>query len=272
MLKIIIYILLVFSAALIGFLIPIMKKKFKIGTKFDSLEALATGVFLGAATIHLIPDAISQFDAIRPNIEYPVVMLIVGSVFLTFLFIEHLFAYINHKRFGSTINLANHEIEITTNPQPKKILQEGSLILACGTTLALSLHSFFTGAALGISKEKSSEILLLIAIMSHKTSASLALTIELWKTKATTVRKVILFSIFALATPLGIILGYELKLNLEDNIIVPILIAFSAGTFLFLGTIHGLSKSVLGSKCCDFKVFSFAIIGFAIMAIVAIWT
>ncbi len=271
MLKITLYVIVIIAAATIGFLIPIIKKHFKIGKTFDSLESVATGVFLGAALIHLIPDAIDAFHQQKPNIDYPVVMLIVGSVFLLFLLIEHSFAYYNHNRYHSNINLDSQEIHIDKTTK-NTLSKTNTLILACSTTLALTLHSFFAGAGLGLATSSGIATIMLIAILSHKTVASLALTIELYKTKAKTWVKIFLFVIFAAATPLGLILGYTIKLNFDNQLIMPILIAISAGTFLFLGTLHGLSKSVLGSKCCKVWNFLWVIVGFSIMSLVAIWT
>ncbi len=271
MILIISYVFLILFAALMGFIIPVVKKRFKIGKTFDSLESLATGVFLGAALIHLIPDAISSFHELKPKIDYPVIMLIVGSVFLLFLLIEHSFAYYNHKKYHSSFNINNQELDID-NPQKTSLSKTNTLILACSTTLALTLHSFFAGAGLGLANSNGLEIVMLIAILSHKTVAGLALTIELYKTNSKRWIKILLFTIFAIATPIGLILGYTIKINFDNEIITPILIAFSAGTFLFLGTLHGLSKSVLGSKCCKVWNFLWVIVGFLIMAIVAIWT
>ncbi len=269
--QMIFYVFLILLAACIGFAIPIIKKRFKIGKTFDSLESVATGVFLGAALIHLIPDAISSFHDQKPNINYPVIMLIVGAVFILFLLIEHSFAYYNHKKYHTTLNINNQEIDIE-DEKKLTLSKTNTLILACSTTLALTLHSFFAGAGLGLANTRGLAVIMLIAILSHKTVAALALTIELYKTKSKTWVKIFLFLIFALATPLGLILGYTVKINFDNQIITPILIAFSGGTFLFLGTLHGLSKSVLGSKCCKVWNFLWVIVGFSIMALVAIWT
>lgn len=38
-----------------------------------------------------------------------------------------------------------------------------------------------------------------------------------------------------------------------------------------MGTLHGLERSILIKDCCNTKQYTFVIIGFALMAIVAIW-
>ena len=48
--------------------------------------------------------------------------------------------------------------------------------------------------------------------------------------------------------------------------------AIAAGTFLFFGTLHGLAASPLIVRCGDAKAFLAAVSGFALMALVAVWT
>ncbi|WP_369622508.1 hypothetical protein, partial [Pseudoalteromonas distincta] len=51
-------------------------------------ETLATGVFLGAGLLHMLPDANSLFKKMGYN--YPFAFIITGAVFLIFLWFEHL--------------------------------------------------------------------------------------------------------------------------------------------------------------------------------------
>src|SRR5436853_2728892 len=51
-------------------------------------ETLATGVFLGAALMHMLPEANELF--IGMGYQYPLAYLITGIVFLLFLWFEHL--------------------------------------------------------------------------------------------------------------------------------------------------------------------------------------
>ena len=78
------------------------------------------------------------------------------------------------------------------------------------------------------------------------------------------------FLIFAAMTPLGIFIGWYFGRGVETNSLIdPILIAVSAGTFLYLGTLHGLERCVMVERCCNLRDFSFVIIGFLLMASVA---
>ena len=55
--------------------------------------------------------------------------------------------------------------------------QNQSLFIAITSTLMLSIHSFFTGAALGISGSLSLTIILFFAIIGHKWAASFSLPV-----------------------------------------------------------------------------------------------
>ena len=74
-------------------------------------------------------------------------------------------------------------------------------------------------------------------------------------------------------TPLGIVLG-DLVNQATDSyhLLTPIFSALAAGTFLYIGTLHGLRRATMIERCCNMREFSFMILGFAIMAVVAIWT
>jgi zinc transporter ZupT len=207
-------------------------------------ETLATGVFLGAGLLHLLPEANSMF--IQMGYKFPFAYLITGLTFLFFLWFEHLGKEIYHHHDSSHPAFA---------------------ILAWGM---LSVHSFVLATALGFSDTYSVAIILFLAIITHKWAESFAISVQLNKSSLSNKNNIILFLIFALMTPLGIYTGWYLESDVATNSLVdPILIAISSGTFLYLGTLHGLDKCVMVLKCCNLRYFSFVIIGFLLMASVA---
>lgn len=227
---------------------PFIKKaKTLKALDFPIGEALASGVFLGAGLIHMLGDASSTFT--ENGIDYPLPLLIAGVVFLILLWLEHLGRELYH-----------HEGERAP----------GFAILA---VIMLSIHSFLAGAALGISSDLSVFIVILMAILAHKWAASFALSIQINKCNLSTKAGFIAFIIFALMTPTGIVLGHIFTQSMQTKPLLPATFsAMAAGTFLYMGTLHGLNRSVMVKQCCNLKNFSFVILGFALMAIVAIWT
>ena len=138
--------------------------------------------------------------------------------------------------------------------------------------LMLSIHSFVLAAALGFSESYSIAIMLFLAIITHKWAESFAISIQLNKSSLSHKNNIILFAIFALMTPLGVYTGWYLGHEVSTNSLVdPVLIAISAGTFLYLGTLHGLERCVMVKRCCNLRYFSFVIIGFLLMASVALY-
>lgn len=222
------------------------KKRNLAQFEFPIGEALASGVFLGAGLIHMLGDASGSFH--RHGIDYPLAFVIAGSVFLALLWLEHL---------GRELH--THEGESSRS----------FAILAC---IMLSVHSFIAGAALGLSKHHSLFIVLFLAIIAHKWAASFALSIQLNKSTLSKKKCLKVFLIFAVMTPLGIFFG-DLITQLDNHLPLAsaIFSAIAAGTFIYLGTLHGLKRSVMVNECCNLKNYSFVIGGFALMAIVAIW-
>ena len=207
-------------------------------------ETLATGVFLGAALLHMMPEANALFKTM--GYHYPFAYLLTGGIFLLFLWLEHVGKELYHHRDS-------------THP--------AFAILAW---LMLSIHSLVLGTALGFSHEYSLVIMLFLAIITHKWAESFAIAVQLNKSSLSTQKSVIFFLIFALMTPLGIAIGYYCGHGVETHSLFdPILIAISAGTFLYLGTLHGLERCVMVERCCNLRDFSFVIIGFLLMASVA---
>lgn len=222
------------------------KRRAKDGAHHDLPigETLATGVFLGAALLHMLPESNAQFTSM--GYHYPFAYIITGLVFLFFLWFEHLGKELYHHQ--------SHE-------------HPSFAILAWAM---LSVHSLVLGAALGFSHTHSLMFMLFLAIITHKWAESFAISVQLNKSTLSRKHSLMLFLTFAFMTPLGIFIGWYSDQDISTHSLFdPILIATSAGTFLYLGTLHGLERCVLVEKCCNLRDFSFVIIGFILMASVA---
>lgn len=234
----------IFAVILLAGWYPFKKRLNNDHVDFPVGETLATGVFLGAALLHMLPEANVMF--IHMGYRYPFAYIITGIVFLLFLWFEHLGKELYHHRDKSHPAFA---------------------LLAWGM---LSFHSLVLGTALGFSHEYPLVIMLFLAIITHKWAESFAIAVQLNKSSLSTSKSIIFFLLFALMTPAGIFIGYYFGHELETTTLFdPILIATSAGTFLYLGTLHGLERCVMVERCCNLRDFSFVIIGFLLMASVA---
>lgn len=209
-------------------------------------ETLATGVFLGAGLLHLLPESNQTFE--QQGYHYPFAYLITGLVFLLFLWFEHVGRELYHHR------KANHPA------------------FAMFAWLMLSIHSLMLGTALGLSNEYSVAIMLYLAIITHKWAESFAIAVQLAKCTLSSVQSLVLFLLFACMTPGGIYMGWYLGHGVHTHTLLdPIVLSTSAGTFLYLGTLHGLEQCVMVERCCNLRYFSFVIIGFLLMGAVAFY-
>lgn len=239
--------LIIFVLTLIAGWIPFHKQsKTLSGHEFPRGEALASGVFLGAGLIHMLGEASKAF--MKLNIHYPLAFLLCGSSFLLLLLLEHLGGEFRDHTDNTHVSIA---------------------IVAI---VMLSIHSLFAGTALGLSKNISTFIMIFIAIIAHKWAAGFSLAVQINKSLMARNIGIIGFIIFAIMTPTGILLGDSaLKLTSHLSLLIPIFNALAAGTFLYIGTLHGLKRSVMVERCCNLREFSFVILGFTIMALIAVW-
>lgn len=216
--------------------------------QYLSLQAFACGIFLGLSLVHLLPDATHLMQNF--HIVYPLASLIMAATFILLLLAEHV---------GS--NLAG------------KHLDNFTILLS---VFILSMHSLFAGSILGLSNQLNTVILLLIAIVAHKWAASFAMAVKLKFSPLTKNAQLICFIVFALMTPFGIVFGTHMQHIMQSSLMPAVFTAIGAGTFLFIGTLHGPIKSLVSKckheNCCNLQQFTWMMVGFGIMAVVAIWS
>ncbi len=238
---------IIFAITLLSGCYPFIKKlRNKQHLSLPKAEAFGSGIFLGAGLIHMLGESSHEFNAL--GIEYPIPFLIAGCVFLGFLLLEHVAKELYHHHEQSKVPFA---------------------LLA---VLMLSIHGFLAGTALGMTHSVSLALVVFIAILAHKWAESFALALQIARSQMRMKHALFLFLLFSLMTPLGIFTGSYATEYLEHHeLLEPYFMALAAGTFLYLGSLHGLEKSVLIHDCCNLKVFVFVIIGFLLMALIGVW-
>lgn len=243
------YAIIIMLVSVLSGLLPLMNRKLKSTSvkEFAIGEALASGIFLGAALLHMLNDAAHDFYNLYYH--YPFAYLLAGVVFLTLLLLEHI---------GREVN--------------EHAKNDGNLLFVVLSVVMLSIHSLLEGVALGTREDFSLLIIMFLAIMGHKWAASYSLAVQIRKNNIGKRLSWGLFLIFAFMTPLGIFLGNLISTGLaNNNIIVPIFTSMAAGTFLYIGTLHGLNRAVMIERCCNLRDYIYVIIGFALMAVIGIW-
>ena len=222
---------LILVTTVIAGLYPFIKnRKTKQKHEFPAGESLATGVFLGAGLLHMLGESSQQF--VQLHYDYPIAFLLAGSTFLILLLLEHIGVEIHHNR-GSQSN--------------------GFAIIA---VIMLSFHSFLAGAALGLASNFSITVLILFAIMAHKWAASFSLAVRITKSQLSFTHGISLFFFFCLMVPMGIVFGTTITSSLQHHpLLQPTFSSLAAGTFIYLGTLHGLEKATLIQQCCKLNRF-----------------
>ncbi len=218
-----------------------MKFDFPIG------ESFASGVFLGAGLLHMLPTATRDFS--NAGYYYPLAFIIAGSGFLLLLLLEHINAYLKHRY---------------------SIPQLSSIALL--TVILLSIHSVLEGTAIGLSASFATAVIIFMAILTHKGVVGFALSINLNRSTLGLKSRIMTFIFFAVMTPLGIFSGSWISATSQkDILLIPIVSSLAAGTFIYFGTLHGLDRTFLIRHCSSKKEFFFMISGLIIMAMLAIF-
>ena len=237
--------LCIFTSALLAGWHPFRESIKSQNHAYALSKAFASGVFLGAALIHMLTDATLQLN--QQGFQYPLAALLAGSTFLFLLWLEHLGREFEHQ-------------EAFSAPSVVKI-----------ATFMLCFHGLFEGAALGVNPELTTSIVLFAAIMAHKWAASFALATHLSSSTIVPYVQKKLFALFCLVTPLAVLLADASVTHGSILWFEPVCTALAAGTFLYIGTLHGLRNAVMIERCCDLRQFLFVIFGFATMALLGLW-
>lgn len=242
----------IFAAALAGGGAPFVKRREALSDQgFPLGEAFAVGVFLALALIIMLPAGLHLVGKAWPGWDYPIAALIAASAFIGLLLVEH---YSQHLR-----------------PRPGPgAMQRTSPAIPVIMTIMIAAPSFFLGAALGISSGASAWMIF-IAILAHKSSAGFALALKMVRSDLRWGLALALFGLFALSTPLGILVGDDLQHILTGPRAAPVkgvILSLAAGTFLYMGTLHEMRHAPLIKDCAKVKGFLSMLSGFGLTALV----
>jgi len=252
--------LLVLLAGVGGGYFAIRMSASKWAASFTALaNTFAGGVFLGAAFLHMLPDAIEKFETFDADADYPLYALIAAAGFLVVLLLD--------KVVVSDDIVSDDDVN-----QAKGAIYPYILMMT------LSIHSIITGIALGLEDHTIGAIAILIAVLAHKSTAAMALAISFGSVNVPLPRTRKLLGIFYTTTPLGILFGTWWAAQLSgpgEAMFEGIFDALAAGTFFYIAVMDILAEEFRAKDKQGHKhgpAFVSALFGFAVMAIVAIWT
>lgn len=243
--------LIIFLLSAVFALYPLKKRRMPRHTESAEFgEAIASGIFLGAALFHMLPDAIELFSHLHESMTYPVPEAITALGYLLMLLLE---------RFSR-----GSGEEIPTKSTVPYVL-----------TLVLIIHALTEGAALGIGATLPETLMLFIAIIAHKGSESFALCVTLLRHQLPYRRIMLVVVFFSLMTPAGISLGaaiHQFTFSRNGEWAAAIFNAFAAGTFLYISTLHHLHAHKHAKDTQGWLEYLGLAAGTTAMGIIALWT
>lgn len=200
-------------------------------------NAFAAGVFLGAGWIHLLPDASALWREL--GFDYPMAMLLAVVGFVSMLLFEHVLVP----------ESAHEVVHAPSNERFAHLRDNGrSAFTAYAVLTVLSVHSFLAGLALGAQPELTGAFVIFLAIVAHKSTGGFALGVSLVRHRMPPGRAWALLALFALATPLGILVGAVMGELLEGSArtaFEAVFLGLAAGTFVYVATLDILRDEFL---------------------------
>lgn len=212
-------------------------------------DAFASGIFLGAALFHMLPNASHEFAYALSDVHYPLAELFCAAGFLLLLFFERL----SSRAAG----------------------EHNSKTLPYFIAIIIIIHSFIEGTALGVNTTFATASVIFLAIIAHKSSESFALAVTLNRSQLSFRHILILITIFSLMTPLGISIGTTVTQFMQfktGQLLTAGFNAFAAGTFLYISTLHHINHHHNAHENEGIFEFFILMIGLSIMALLAIWS
>ena len=224
--------------------IPPLRASDREGDRYPLGEAFASGVFLALGLAMMLPASFHLFERALPHVDQPIASFIAISSLLSLLGISHLVRHLEQ------------DLRDDVN-------SPGSPLVPVLMTIMIGIPSFFLGTALGVSATEQAG-LILVAILLHKSSAAFALALKLTESSLSASRARLIFALFVLATPAGILAGSVAGESLGSRELLvarAAVLAMAAGTFLFMGTLNELQRAPLIRRCQHWRGFAAMLAG-----------
>jgi len=234
-----IYCALVLLASLVGGWLPLLVHL--THTRLQMAISFVAGLMLGIALLHFLPDAAEQLHSLDRTVAW-----VLGG-FLAMFFLQRFFHFHHHDLpEGDPEDCCHHEPaepEGHGHAHHAHTLADKSArqLSWVGTALGLSLHSLLDGLALAAAVQAGARghaglagFGVALAVILHKPFDAMAVSTLMTAGGSSRFSRQLLNSLFALATPLGVVLFYLGASQFADSnaIFLGCALAFCAGTFL----------------------------------------
>ena len=263
----------------IGGLIPLRQASAQSPRFLSWGNAFAAGIFLGIGLIHMLGDASATW---RDSLgwSYPMALLLAGAAFLLLLWFEHValpasahqavhepggvVSGLDHARPARVGRITDHALDAPHGVSP---LYPYALIVA------LSIHSFIVGVSMGAQQTLANVVMIFVAIAAHKSTAGFALGVSLARNHVPRRRSLRLIGLFALITPLGIVVGLLVTNALTGHgevVFDAVFLALASGSFIYIAAFDIIRDEFLqpGPRAVKWLLTA---TGYGLMGVLALW-
>lgn len=248
--------LIILASAWIGGLIPLRKASVGSPRLLAWGNAFAAGIFLGIGLIHMLGEA-SAIWGRDLGWRYPMALLLAGMAFLILLGLEHV---------AVPARLRSDPVDFTGSIDRVALYPYTLLV-------ALSVHSFILGASLGVQKSRAAVSLIFFAIAVHKLTAGFALGVSLARSRMSQRRSLSLIGLFALTTPIGIIVGLlstDALAGRGQTVFDAVFLALASGSFIYIAAFDIIRDEFLRPGPRGAK-WLLAATGYGLTGVLALW-
>ena len=235
--------IIILGAAVAGGFYPLTRREAARSDEgFPYGEAFTSGVFLALSLVIMLPAGIHLFEKAYPGEVLPWSVIIAIAAFIILLAVEH-----------KAVSIEIESGEGRETPVSIPIIM----------TILIAIPSFLLGTALSLSSTETA-LFILAAILAHKSSAGFGLALNMVRSKLTVNQTYLLYTVFALSTPIGIVVGADAKHFLSGDTLLVVkafTLSIAAGVFLYMATIHEFKNAPFIRHCANPKCFWFMIFG-----------
>lgn len=223
-------------------------------------NSFAAGVFLSAGLVHMLPDADEVWKAL--GWEYPMAFALAALAFVLMLLVEHVLLP----------ESAHQEVHAPSGERFTQLSEpHHDALSAYAVLIALSIHSLLAGLALGAQPELKRALVISLAIAAHKSAAGFALGVSLVRSKISSTQAWRLVALFAVATPLGGVIGTLLDESVEGTLgstLQASFLSIAAGTFIYVATFDILRDEfpAPGGRTAKWAVLTLGVVSMSVLA------
>lgn len=209
------------------------------------LGSLACGVFIGAGLIHLLTDSCDEINNSNFT-KFPISHSICVVVFVLLSYLEMLTVSehdiqinssdgsINNENVSDFVDEKNNNNEMSIRKKQFSKENKGLSATSIPLYIVMVFHSIFEGLSLGILMNTGTAIATFFAIIGHKPVEAFSLSLIILSDKPSKFMFYIFVVIYSLCTPVSICISALIG-TITKKLVVGIIEAISAGTFIFIG-------------------------------------